>query len=182
MKYIIISFLILFNLHLNAQTYNLDLSTAQATWTGYGEVGGFVQTGTIGLEKGILSLDSSQIQDALIIFSTKRISHENKDLEKHLKAKDFFFVRKYPRISFELIEIKGNIATGKLEIRGIRHEEKISLQVEQKNSMIVVIGKATIDRTKYDIKYNSSSFFQDLGNYAIRNEFDIDFELNFNID
>jgi len=40
-------------------------------------------------------------------------------------------------------------------------------------------GKMTIDRTLYNIKYNSSSYFQDLGNYAIKNEFELKFELIF---
>ncbi len=36
-----------------------------------------------------------------------------------------------------------------------------------------------LDRTKFDIKYNSSSYFQDLGNYAIKNDFDLEYELFF---
>jgi polyisoprenoid-binding protein YceI len=40
-----------------------------------------------------------------------------------------------------------------------------------------VTGTATLDRTQFGINYNSSSFFQNLGNYAIRNEFTLSFEV-----
>ena len=40
-------------------------------------------------------------------------------------------------------------------------------------------AKVKIDRTLYDIRYGSDSFFDNLGNKAIDNEFDIDVTLNF---
>jgi hypothetical protein len=40
-------------------------------------------------------------------------------------------------------------------------------------------AKVKIDRTLYNIRYGSGSFFDNLGNKAIDNEFDIEVTLNF---
>ena len=58
------------------------------------------------------------------------------------------------------------------EFRVIDHsnELKFDVSIVQNESGLIVKGTAKVDRTKFDIKYNSSSFFQDLGNYAIKND------------
>ena len=38
-------------------------------------------------------------------------------------------------------------------------------------------GKITIYRTIFGVQYNSKSFFEDLGDQAIKNEFDLNFVL-----
>jgi len=38
-------------------------------------------------------------------------------------------------------------------------------------------GKITIDRTKYDIRYGSKTFFASIGDKAIYDDFTIDFKL-----
>ena len=49
--------------------------------------------------------------------------------------------------------------------------------------MTIKGSKATValvvDRTKYDIKYNSGSFFDSLGDKAIYDNFDLAVELSF---
>ncbi|WP_190927337.1 hypothetical protein [Hymenobacter armeniacus] len=37
-------------------------------------------------------------------------------------------------------------------------------------------GTATLDRTQFGVKYKSHSFFQNLGSYAIRNDFQVTFD------
>ncbi len=41
------------------------------------------------------------------------------------------------------------------------------------------MAKLTIDRTKYDIRYRSDSFFDNLGDIAINNDFDLNIKLKF---
>ena len=38
-------------------------------------------------------------------------------------------------------------------------------------------GTATLDRTQFGINYNSTAFFRNLGSYAIRNDFQVVFEV-----
>jgi hypothetical protein len=43
--------------------------------------------------------------------------------------------------------------------------------------MAAASGVATIDRTKYDIKYGSKSFFEGIGDKAIYDEFTLSFNV-----
>jgi len=42
---------------------------------------------------------------------------------------------------------------------------------------IVVIAKIIVNRTKFDIKYGSASFFDKIGDKAISDEFEINLDL-----
>ena len=41
---------------------------------------------------------------------------------------------------------------------------------------LLLRGTATLDRTQFGINYNSTTFFQNFGSYAIRNDFQVAFE------
>ena len=71
------------------------------------------------------------------------------------------------------------VVKGKITIRGITKDITCPVKLEKSESKIVASGKLVVDRTKFDIKYNSSSYFQDLGSYAIKNDFLLTFELTF---
>ena len=42
---------------------------------------------------------------------------------------------------------------------------------------IAADGKATIDRTKFDIRYGSKSFFESIGDKAINDDFTVEMKL-----
>lgn len=180
MKSIMVTLIIIAGtITIHAQEFRLNAEKSTAKWTGYGELGGFKQEGSIDLKSGQLSVEEGRIQEGIIIYDAKSIDHENKELRKHLRARDFFFVKKYPEISFEITSIYKDKVFGKLSIRDITLEETFTFAKIEKEAILIFEGRARIDRTKYDIKYNSSSYFQDLGNYAIKNEFDLNFRLVF---
>jgi polyisoprenoid-binding protein YceI len=106
------------------------------------------------------------------------INHENKSLVKHLKDEDFFYVKKYPVAEFQLSTVKNGKASGFVIIRNIKKpiEFPVSI-VENAAKQLVIKGTLSIDRTQFEIYYNSNSFFQNLGNNAIKNQFDLKFEL-----
>ncbi len=170
-----LAFFLLTNIH--SQTFKLSTSNSKAKWTGYSEVGGYEQSGSINLNSGELTIDNDKITSARLSFDTKSISHTDKKLEKHLKAKDFFYVKKYPESIFILKKLKDGKAFGELTMRGKTNPITIPIKIE--NEKIRIIGNVVIDRTKFEIKYNSSSYFQDLGSYAIKNEFDLSFDVSF---
>lgn len=62
---------------------------------------------------------------------------------------------------------------GKLTIKGVRKPVTVEIAVNSQH----IKASATIDRTLFGIKYNSASYFQDLGSYAIRNTFEIEADL-----
>ena len=164
-------------LTLNAQTYTITPASSSANWTGYAELGGYAPTGTLQIQSGQLSLKNGRINSARIIFDMRSIKHEIQRLETHLKDEDFFHVKKYPKARFELIRLEKNQAVGRLQIKNTSREVKIPIEVRQTKNKLTVEGIATIDRTAFGIRYNSDSYFKNLGDQAIKNEFTLKFKV-----
>ena len=101
------------------------------------------------------------------------------NLEGHLKSKDFFGVEENPTSRLVFTQVEGSAGvyqiTADLTIKEIIAPVEFVLNVSE--------NKATtsfkIDRTKYDIKYGSASFFDNLKNKAIDNEFELSVSLQF---
>jgi len=164
----------------SSQQFQLNPKSSKLAWTGYGEIGDFKQSGTIKARAGSLMLaENGTIQSAQVVIDMKSIHHADKNLSKHLLKKDFFNSKKYPTAELVLLSIEDHQVTANLTIKGITHAITFPIQFEKEGTRMIIKGAVTIDRTKYGIKYNSSSYFQDLGNYAIKNEFDLSFELVF---
>ena len=105
----------------------------------------------------------------------------------HMKSDDFFSTEKFPKATFKITSatpIKGakqgqpnyNV-TGDLTIKGITNPVTFPATVKVEGNKATANGTATVDRTKYDIKYGSKSFFESIGDKAINDEF----TLNFNV-
>lgn len=95
-------------------------------------------------------------------------------LDGHLKAEDFFGVEKHKtaNLVFKTISGKGNglyTVTADLTIKGIT--KPITFDITVKGNTATTTLK--VDRTKYDIKYGSGSFFTDLGDKTISDEFEL---------
>ena len=92
-------------------------------------------------------------------------------LEGHLKNDDFFKVDKYPTASFKTTSVAAQgkdkyKVTGDLKI--LNKTNSVDVVLTQKGKSFT--GDLTIDRTKWDLKYGSGSFFDDLGDKAIADE------------
>lgn len=163
----------------SGQKYNLNPQKAKIAWIGYGELGTFKQAGSIHVKNGILFQKNGVIESAEVIIDMKTIYHSDKSLAKHLSDRDFFWSSKYPTARLKMTSIKDEEVIADLTIRGLTRSIQFPIQIEKIGESILIKGSMTIDRTAYDIHYNSSSFFQNLGNYAIKNEFDLKFEVVF---
>ncbi len=106
-------------------------------------------------------------------------------LDNHLKSSDFFNVDSFPKA---ILEIKKNnsiseennsgstyLVSADLTIRGITHEISLPYQLQQSDSTLSAIGGVDVDRTLYNIKYNSGTYFFDLGDKIIYDDFKIKF-------
>ena len=167
---------------MQAQNYKLVQDDSSLEWTGYGEIGGFSQTGTIEAKEGFLSYQNGQLTAAKIIVNMKTMKSKNKNVAQHLKNKDFFYIKKYPEASIELKEIVNDTVSAQLDIRGISQDVRFLIETKTDGDVIVLRGKLIVDRTKHEIKYNSKSFFKGLGNQAIKNQFDLIFDLCFKLE
>ncbi|PDH47576.1 MAG: lipid-binding protein [Bacteroidetes bacterium MED-G21] len=102
-------------------------------------------------------------------------------LEEHLKDSDFFNCSKYPTSNFKITNIifdgTSYMITGDITIKEITQEIKFPAQFENDGDLFHANATLKIDRTKHDIKYGSGSFFDDLGNRMIYDEFTLKIHL-----
>ncbi len=94
----------------------------------------------------------------------------------HLGSADFFNTTVYPTAQFKTTGVKsmGKGAyevTGDLTIKDITEPVTFSANVSSDGHMRAGTAEVAIDRTKYDIKYGSGSFFDGLGDKMINDEF-----------
>ncbi len=155
-----------------------DTKKSTVKWTGYGEVGDYSLTGSVNLKSGYFEIAKSKIISGSIIIDLKSINHSDANLKEHLKGKDFFEVNKYPTAQFKITNSKV-ITNNEIELYGnltIKKTNKpVTIRMTQnKNSYS---GKINVDRTVFGVQYGSNSFFDNLGDQAIKNEFELSFSL-----
>ena len=161
-----------------ATTYHLDPAASTLAWTGHAEAGNWAPQGTIRLREGTLVAEGLAVRAARLVVDMASIAHEQAQLAEHLRGPDFFDAVKFPTAVFELREFKNGQASGTLTLKGIRRPVAFPVAVEAvPGGGLRLRGTATLDRTAFGINYNSSAFFQNLGSYAIRNDFQVAFDV-----
>jgi polyisoprenoid-binding protein YceI len=170
-----------------SSVYKADLTKTTMIWTGKKVTGS--HTGNVRLANGTLTLDGDKITAGAFDIDLSTITctdltdkSYNEKLIGHLKSEDFFSTAKFQKATFVLTQAtsKGNgkyDVTGKLTIKGITNDVSFPVEVKTAAKTLTAAAKITIDRTKYDIKYGSGSFFDNLGDKAIDNDFTIDLNL-----
>ena len=168
-------------------TYKVDTKKSTLVWTGKKVTG--AHTGHISLSKGTITADGKNIKSGTFEINMNSISVTdltdstyNKKLVGHLKADDFFGVDKHPKATFVLTKAtlkSGNDydVTGKLTIKGVTQDVSFPATITTTPNALTAVAKITVDRTKFDIKYGSGSFFDNLGDKAIDNDFTLDLNL-----
>ncbi len=158
-------------------TLMVDTKASSLTWTGYAEIGSYAPTGSIQFQKGQVTLTNNQVTGGTFVINMATIQHENSQLQGHLREETFFDVTKYPTATFVLTKLTGQMATGLLTTRGVTKPLTFPVVVSREGEGVRIKGRAVIDRTQYGIRYNSTSFFADLGDQAIKNTFALTFDV-----
>ncbi len=104
------------------------------------------------------------------------------NLTNHLKSDDFFSVEKFNTSTFKIKEAKTTNGTdytisGDLTIKGITQPISFPAKVSVSGNQLTATGEITFDRTKFDIKYRSSNFFENLADKAIYDEVKLEVKL-----
>ncbi|MCL9770930.1 YceI family protein [Flavobacterium sp. HXWNR69] len=163
-------------------TKKVNAAKSTINWVGKKVTGS--HEGTIALKEGALIYKGKKVVggnftvDMTTINTTDLDGKSKANLDGHLKSDDFFGVEKYPSATlvFKSIGEKGNgvyAVTGDLTIKGKTESIKFDLTVTGKTASTTL----KVDRTKYDIKYGSGSFFSDLGDKTINDEFELTVKL-----
>lgn len=156
----------------------VNVSESTVTWKGYKVTGS--HEGTIQLKSGHLEMDGDKLTGGEFVVDMTTIENSDLDgdmkgkLEGHLKSDDFFGVSTHPTATLVFTDVKpfnnnSYTVTGDLTIKGITKPVTLVVSMFE--------GKATatvkIDRAQYDVRYGSGSFFDNLGDKAIYDEFDL---------
>ena len=167
-----------------AQTKKINVEKSTITWNAKKVTG--EHSGTVNLKEGNLIFKGNKLAGGnltvdMTSVSTTDLSGDWKGkLDGHLKSDDFFGTAKFATstLVFKTIAAKPNgvyTVTADLTIKGITKPVTFDLAVKGDTATSVV----TIDRTKYDIKYNSKSFFDSIGDKAIYDDFTLTVNLQF---
>ncbi|BDD06286.1 YceI family protein [Aureibacter tunicatorum] len=102
---------------------------------------------------------------------------DSDELAEHLMSSHFFDSPNYPEARFEFknIDVKGKVikVKGSLTIK----DTTLPISFNALRNGNKLLASISVDRTKYGIKYSSGTFFQDLGDNIIKDNFDLDITL-----
>jgi len=159
----------------NAQEFSFGIKGGPSYVTG-GQITGLIGGGTDNNDTftGEFVMDMSSI-------TVTDLSGENKGkLEGHLKSEDFFGVEKHPTAKLVITSAasKGNGKYGIVADLTIKNETNpITFDLEMNGDSAMT--HLTIDRSKYNVRYGSGSFFDNLGDKTIYDNFELDVNLKF---
>jgi polyisoprenoid-binding protein YceI len=168
-----------------AQSKKVNVEKSQIKWVGKKVTG--QHEGTISFENGVLEFKGSKLTGGSFIVNMTSITvtdlkagQGKEKLEGHLKADDFFGTDKFETaaLDFKKVTAKGKgkyTVIADLTIKGITNPVTFDLAVTSKNATT----SFKVDRTKYDIKFKSKNFFENLGDNVIYDDFDLTVNLQF---
>ena len=169
------------------EVYKIDIEKSSIEWLAKKVTGQHV--GTIKLSSGQLEANGNALKSGSFLIDMNTIvctdlqGEYNGKLIGHLRSEDFFSVEKNPVSKFDITKITAAGAdrvniTGNLTIKGITQPITFPASVKKQDNAIVAVAKnVKVDRTKYDIRYGSKSFFASIGDKAIDNEFELSINL-----
>ncbi|MFD2514381.1 YceI family protein [Pontibacter locisalis] len=174
------------------QAYEIVEEESKVNWHGTKVAG--EHRGEIELQDGQLLVNNNQLAGGTVVVDMKTITNSDIEaeedrtkLEGHLKSDDFFGVEKYPTATFEITNATpvANAGAGQpnynvegnLTIKEKTEKVSFPATVQMKGNMVKASADVTVDRSKFDVRYGSNSFFDNLGDKAISDEFTISFDV-----
>jgi polyisoprenoid-binding protein YceI len=176
-KTILATAMILLSVSVFAQKMKIDSEKSSLKWHGEKVTG--EHFGHIDLKEGWLHWDNNKLTGGAFVIDMSTITNTdledaeyNAKLVNHLKSDDFFGVEKFPTAKLELKgseKFTDNKAKVKahLTIKDITHPIEFEAQKDGNWFMAEIV----IDRSKYDVRYGSGSFFENLGDKMIYDDF-----------
>jgi polyisoprenoid-binding protein YceI len=169
------------------KNYPVNLGSSVVVWTGYKVTG--KHTGTVKVKSGSVQFNNGVLTSGTFEMDMNSINCTDLEgeyagkLVGHLKSDDFLGVATNPTATFVITraipqDSKGNYKIiGNLILKGTTKEVKFLANAVEANGTVTAGGKVTIDRSEYNIRYGSGSFFDGLGDKTIYDEFDLQISL-----
>jgi polyisoprenoid-binding protein YceI len=175
------------NREVHTEVYKVDTKASTLEW--YAEKVSGKHNGVIQLLSGDIKNDHGNLSGT---FEIDMNSIEDKDmepgkgktkLETHLKSADFFDAAKFPTSKFVITSVApltgvkaggpNFTVKGLLTIKDKTNEISFDALIKLEQNKLSCAGSAIVDRSKFDIKYGSKTFFADIGDKMINDEFTI---------
>ncbi|WP_242085332.1 YceI family protein [Aestuariivivens sediminis] len=161
-----------------SETYKALPSESTITWSGYKPTGS--HTGNIDLSHGEFTINDGTIESGTftIDMTTIKDSERNAKLEKHLKSDDFLHVEKHPVSIFKITDIEDingkTFLSGNLTLKDTTNNVSFPVSVIHNGDSIILNSETfTIDRSKWNVKYGSRTFFDNLGDKYINDDIEL---------
>lgn len=161
-----------------ASIEKVEVKKSSITWLGKKVTG--QHEGTIALKSGYFMMDGESITGGEFVIDMTSIAVTDlkpgkgkEDLEGHLKSDDFFGVNNHPTATMVIKRAArtGNkyTVTADVTIKNITNSINFDMTRDGSN----MTANVTIDRSKFDVRYGSGSFFDNLGDKTIYDDFDL---------
>ena len=163
-------------------TYNIKLDESSLVWTGR-EVSTSSHYGSINFTSGQFEIADGLISQGEFLVDMTTINVQDltggskERLEGHLRSDDFFSVESFPTAHL-YISSSEVISNGKWMVNGFLTIKEISHPVlfEMENTEDGWNANLVFDRSKYNVKFRSGTFFENLGDKLIYD--DIELKIN----
>jgi len=186
---ILISLLAFTGRNPHTETYRVDPNQSTLEWNAAKVTG--KHNGTIKIESGEVLNDHGQLRGTFVIDMTTiantdlEAGESRSKLEGHLKSPDFFDVQKFPKSTFTITSFTPLTAAkdggythnvkGNLTIKDKTNEISFDVIMKNEGTKLLCNGTAVVDRSKFDVRYGSKTFFDNIGDKAIYDEFTMKF-------
>ena len=166
------------------QVIPIDTLESSIKWTGFYALKLDKHFGTVKFKKGNWVMHEGMITGGEFLMDMETITNTdgkyNEMLVDHLKNEDFFETSVYPLSKLKINRIdyslhpKFNIEA-ELTIKGITQPIEFTGEFNVIKGQTVFTSKISINRTRWNIKYGSGSFYDNLGDDVISDtiEFDV---------
>lgn len=169
----------------------VDTQNSSVQWKGYKVTG--EHFGVVNIKTGELTFDAngaltggSFTIDMNTITVLDLTGGGKEKLEGHLKSDDFFGVNNFPAAKFVITKAipRGKPGeykiVGNLTIKETTKEIKFDANLTEAGKTVTANANVRIDRSDFNVRYGSGSFFDGLGDKTIYDEFDLTIKLTAN--
>jgi polyisoprenoid-binding protein YceI len=167
-----------------AQSITADTTQSNIRWYGE-ELTGKTHFGNLSFKAAQIEVQDGVITSGNFIVDMSSLSVEDLSgggktkLEGHLRSDDFFSVDKNPEAKLKITQ-KAKVESGvqklygELSIKGIQHPIDLTMTFGDNNS---ALAQLTFDRSKYNVRFRSGSFFENLGDKLILDDIRLEVSL-----
>ncbi|HEY0978128.1 MAG TPA: YceI family protein [Flavobacteriales bacterium] len=178
-------------LAMGQRNVTIDPAASKVSWTGKKMTG--EHTGGIHIKNGTLTWSTQGLMAASVTIDMTTITCSDLEggaatkLVNHLKSPDFFNVEAHPTATFISTKVQpidgaapgrpNYRVTGDLTIKGITHPITFDVLSIFDGQRVIASANLTFDRSKYDVRFGSASFFESIGDKAISDDVQLTFDI-----